>query len=353
VYGTLLWIRIDRWPLPRMALALALGLAASCVALALSAHVAMLFLSFFLLRHFGQGLMTMTAVSAMVRYLAHHKGKATALCGLGFPVAEALLPPLAIALLTLLGWRQSWLLWAALLLATLPLAIHFLLRGHRERHSAYLAEIEQKEQMAAARDVAGGGQRQWTRPEVLGDTLFYLVLPLYTAMPLLFTGFMFHQIHLVEEKGWALAIWSSLFFIHAGTQVVLKLASGLLIDRYGAIRLLPLVAIPLTLSLVVLGSSERLLAAVGFMLFIGISSGTYTTLASPFLAEMYGSRHLGAIKSLATSVMVFASAVSPVVMGWLIDSGVSMDTMACGSALYVVAAGLLARFACRAALDAR
>jgi fucose permease len=39
--------------------------------------------------------------------------------------------------------------------------------------------------------------------------------------------------------------------------------------------------------------------------------------------------------------MVFASAISPVLMGWLIDAGVSMETQALGAVIYVaVAAGM-------------
>jgi fucose permease len=57
---------------------------------------------------------------------------------------------------------------------------------------------------------------------------------------------------------------------------------------------------------------------------------------------MYGSLHLGSIKSLATAAMVFSSAIAPVLMGWMIDSGVSMDTMALVSAVYVLLASVSA-----------
>jgi hypothetical protein len=60
---------------------------------------------------------------------------------------------------------------------------------------------------------------------------------------------------------------------------------------------------------------------------------------------MYGTLHLGAIKSVTTAAMVFASAIAPVVMGWFIDGGVSMEAMAIASAAYIVIASALAGLA--------
>ena len=68
----------------------------------------------------------------------------------------------------------------------------------------------------------------------------------------------------------------------------------------------------------------------------------YSTLSSPFYAEMYGTLHLGAIKSLTTATMVFATAIAPVLMGVLIDGGVSMEQMAVAGGAYTLAAATLA-----------
>jgi hypothetical protein len=62
---------------------------------------------------------------------------------------------------------------------------------------------------------------------------------------------------------------------------------------------------------------------------------------------MYGSRHLGAIKSLGAAAMVFCTAVSPVIIGWQIDLGVSMDTLALAAAIYVFLTSALAWYAAR------
>ncbi|MDA8638058.1 hypothetical protein N9L49_05555, partial [Rhodospirillales bacterium] len=59
-------------------------------------------------------------------------------------------------------------------------------------------------------------------------------------------------------------------------------------------------------------------------------------------AELYGVVHLGAIKALVWALMVFASALSPPMMGVAIDHGIRMDTIALMSAIFLLGATILA-----------
>jgi len=83
---------VDRVALPLMVAGVVLGAALGSVALALSVGVPGLVLGFFLLRFFGQGLMTHTAQTAVARAFRQHRGKAFSLVAAGFPVAEAIAP---------------------------------------------------------------------------------------------------------------------------------------------------------------------------------------------------------------------------------------------------------------------
>jgi MFS family permease len=340
----LLWTGalIDHMDLRRYTYSVTVGLALGCALMAGSNGAVLLFASVLALRHLGQGLMSMGGATTVVRYLDHHRGKANAISGIGYSLSEALLPTLVIASLAVMSWRQSWLLWGALLLAILPLLSWVLLRDHHTRHANYLAQMNASSDTGAS-DV----KRQWTRTEVVRDPAFYLFLPALMAQPLLFTGFMFHQVHLVEHKGWDLAAWGGLYIVYALVSTGCKLVAGLLVDRFGAIRLVPLICLPFGLGLLALAISDSFLSAVLFMCLMGVSIGIYSTLSSPFFAEMYGTLHLGSIKSLTTSTMVFATAIAPVAMGWLIDAEISMESMALASVVYIVLASAAAMLGVR------
>ena len=194
----LLWTGalIDRMDLRRYAYLVTLGLAGACVVMAASSGPLVLFLAVLGLRQLGQGLMGMTASTTVVRYLDRHPGKANALSGMGYSVSEALLPSLVIASLAFMTWRQSWLFWGGMALLVLLPVTRILLRDHDKRHREYLSGLE-----IPANSRGASGRRQWTRGEVVRDPAFYLFLPALMAQPMLFTGFMFHQVHLVNQKG--------------------------------------------------------------------------------------------------------------------------------------------------------
>lgn len=344
----LLWsgALIDRMDLRRFSYMVTAGLAIGCFIMAGSTGVVSLFISILVLRHLGQGLMSMAGATTMVRYLDRHKAKANALSGIGYSLSEAILPSLVIALLAVLSWRESWIFWACVLLLLVPLLTMFLLRGHDARHTAYLE--------AVAPDADGArvqSRKQWTRNEVIRDPLFYMFMPALLAQPMLFTGFMFHQVHLVEVKGWSLTVWGSIYLLYALVSTLFKLLTGIVADKVSALRLIPLMCLPFGLGFLLLAGSNGLWVAVAFMSLMAITIGIYSTISSPFFSEMYGTLHLGSIKSVTTAAMVFASAIAPVLMGLLIDVGVSMESMAIASACYIVFASLLAGIAVRRKLQ--
>ena len=89
--------------------------------------------------------------------------------------------------------------------------------------------------------------------------------------------------------------------------------------------------------LVALAASNHPAAAILYLSLAGVSVGARVTIGGAVWAEIYGVENLGAIRSLATSFMVVSTALSPVLMGWMIDSGFSVETLAllclaCGAA---------------------
>jgi MFS family permease len=287
--------------------------------------------------------MFITSATAMVRYLDESKGKSTALAGMGYAFSEAVMPSILVALLLWVGWRMSWLISGIALVLFMVPAILYLLRNHDRRHDRYLKQLLQQENEPEQIY----RRRQWTRAEVVRDKMFYLFAPGLMSQPLMFTGFIFHQIHLVESKNWSLTAWASLFVMYALISVATKIVTGFLVDRYGAIRMVPLVALPMGVGLVVLALTSGLFWGGVFLALTGITVGFQSTVTAPFWSEMYGSKHLGSIKSLGTSVMVFCTALSPVILGWYIDRGTSMEALAMASAIYILLTSTLAFYACR------
>jgi len=334
---TLLWSGslIDRLPLRKFTVSIVTLLCVACLLISYSHHFLVLFLAVYLLRHFGQGLMSMASTTTMMRYFAYSKGKANSLSNMGYSVAESIIPTVIISLLLVVHWRTAWQLASLFIVIVLPVTLLWLSRHQPARHEEYLAE-HANEHAEGSAGKPKSKQRQWTRAQVIRDPLFYLFVPALVSQSLLYTGFMFHQVHLTEEKGWSLLVWGNLYFLFSLTTIISSLSIGVLVDKIGAVKLVPFIPIPMAIGLFTLSNSSATLVAAVFMVLMGVSTGAQAAISAPFYAERYGNKHFASIKSLASFVMVITTATSPIILGWLIDEGVSMDTLAFYGSAYAL-----------------
>jgi MFS family permease len=323
----------DRFPVRWLGALVLGGLSIASMLTGTAASPLMLGVAIFGLRFFGQGMSTHAAMTAMGRWFDRRRGRAVSIAGLGLPAAEALLPPLAVAGIAVIGWRETWL-WSAALLAVIVIPLFVLLLRH-ERHPELGPAARHAEQVTV-------GRRHWTRREVLGSPLFFALLPVVLAPPFIVTAIFFNQVTLVELRGWKLAWFAAWFPLLAVMHVIASLATGWLIDRFSAhqtllIYLLPLGTGSLLLSLV--GHPLVVPAAIALMGFaIGCSAATHGAL----WPELYGTTHLGAIRSMTAAAVVLASAVAPGLVGLLLDAGITLEAQLNTMFAYCIAAALWA-----------
>ncbi|SLN59762.1 MFS transporter [Oceanibacterium hippocampi] len=331
--ATLVWLGklADSQPLARLASMTIVGLALAAIAMASVFSPIMLVVVFYALRLLGQGMLSHLAFTAMGRWYRAQRGQAIAIAAMGFPAGEALFPIVAVALVAWIGWRETWLVAAGVLLAVLlPAMLLLLSRGRTPK--GYRAD---------GGDDDGTAPRDWTRGEVLRDPLFYALMPGLLAPPFILTGVIFNQVHLVEVKGWSLAAFAVAYPAYSLAAVSASLLYGIATDRWGSGRLLPVYLLPLASALVLLAFGTAPWTPLAFMALSGFTAGAATTLLGALWAEIYGTRHLGAIRALAVASMVFATGVAPGMMGALIDLGIDITDQILAMAGYTLAAALL------------
>ena len=312
-------------------------LALACVLMAWSTSLVLLVLAIYLLRLFGQGMFTHIAMTAMGRWFAAQRGRAISLASIGVNFGEALFPISFVGVAALIGWRGSWLVAAAvLMLVALPL-IYSLLKVERTPQSV----VQDPNRPAA---------REWTRAEVVRDPLFWASLSGVLAPPFIGTTIFFHQVYLSELRGWGPSVFAASFAIMSSMTILFALIAGQLVDRFSAIRLLPSFLVPLSLSCFVLASTDAPWGAYAFMALMGISYGFSSTLFGALWPELYGSKHLGGIRSLIVAFMVFATAMGPGLTGALIDAGISYPGQIAAMGVYSVAVIVIMTLVSRRAL---
>ena len=137
------------------------------------------------------------------------------------------------------------------------------------------------------------------------------------------TALFFFPAEIASAKNWSSLWLTGNYWLYSLVAVVTTIYSGILIDRFSARRVVPLFLLPLALALVVLNLSDHRFMVCPYMFFMGMSSGLYFTGLSALWPELYGARHLGAIKSMTNAIMVFSSALGPALVGTLLEWQIS------------------------------
>ncbi len=308
-----------------------------CLAMAAAPAAWMLPVIIFGLRFCGQGMMSHLAIVSMGRWFAAARGKAISIATLGFSLGEAALPFLFVTLMGVVGWRASWGVAALSLLLLIPLLMLML---RQERSPRGVAEIAQG---------AGMLGRHWTRGQALRNWLFWACLPGLLTQPIIGTAFFFQQVHMVEIKGWRLEEFASLFPLYTAASLVGLALGGVLVDRLGAGRLMPVYMLPQAVGLILIAGSDSLVAGAGCMVLFGIMQGSSAATLGSFWPEFYGTRHLGAIRSVSTALMVFATAIGPLATGYMIDAGIDYNDQLRGMAAAICIVSGIYFFAMRQA----
>ncbi|MEL6509636.1 MAG: MFS transporter [Pseudomonadota bacterium] len=304
-------------------------LAVACFTMAIAPAAWMLFGVIFLLRFSGQGMMSHVAAVAMTRWFIKTRGKALSTAAVGFALGEAILPLSFVALMAVISWRLHWGISAVFCVIAIPVLL-WLLR-------------EERTPQAIAKETQAVGMRHqhWTRGDAVKHPLFWLMIPTLLGPAAFVTAFFFQQVPLAMEKGWTHIQLVALFPLYTLISIGATIGSGILIDKVGTARMIPVYQLPMVAAFAVLGLADTILGAALGVALLAATVGANATVPTAFWAEFYGTRHIGGIKSMAAAIMVLGSAIGPGLTGFLLDKGLSLSNQMLGfAAHFLIACGL-------------
>ena len=318
--------RADTMRLSRLAVIVAAFFALAALLMAVGQTVWTLVLAVFLLRFCGQGMMTHMKATAMARWFVATRGRAMSITNLGHPLGEAMLPVVAIVVISTIGWRATWGVAAAVIVFALIPALMVLLAQDRAPKGSN-----------GGMGAPGLFGKHWTRAEVLGHPLFYAFVPLLLTPGFIGTVVFFHAVHVGEVKEWSLSQMAPSYATYAIASVTTGLLAGWAVDRFGPPRLLPVVLLPMAAGMALIGPAEDPWQWAVALSLVGVTQGCAAALAGTLLPTLFGTNHLGSVRSIATALMVFATAIGPGITGWFIDQDVTYPEQGTAQALWCVA----------------
>ena len=305
-----------------------IGLLLPCLAVYfLPENIIFLFIIIFALRFFGQGAMTHAGITSMTRYFGKNRGKAISFGNLGGMLGVMFLPMIVVYLNKFFDFKQIWLICSLSIIFFLPV-LYFTLSNQVDRQSKFKELIKDE-------------KRIWTTLQVMKNKKFLIYLPLTTSFSFIGTGLMFHQIFIFDQKGWTIDMLGTGFIFLGAFSIIGLLFGGPLIDLLNPRKAILYLMLPIFIGIIIILLFENFYFLLVYMSLFGLNLGISAPFTGSLWADLFGVESLGTVKALFHAIVVLASALSPVIFGYVIDWGFGIGVISIISLNMIIISSLL------------
>lgn len=271
--------------------------------------IAVLIVFFFMLRFSGQGVLTMVSRNMLMKWFIARRGLVNGISSVFVSLGFATAPLTFDLLIQETSWRQAWLLMASaigiiftafvfLFFRDNPEDVNMVADGEKHANKEHNVIVKPFKQIGLKE--ARSGLTFW---------LFAIPLSIYS---LYVTGFTFHLVSLFNEAGMsrekALAIFIPVSFI----SVSFAMVGGWISDRIKLQYLLWIMLLAEIIALFSLANIKHEMFYYTFIIGNGIVSGIFNVLMAVTWPRFYGRDHLGQITGFVMALVVFGSALGPI-----------------------------------------
>lgn len=272
----------------------------------------LMFICFFLLRFFGQGCMAMVGRVALGKWFNHKRGRATAIAGIFVAFAFNGGPYVLNYLTEGLGWRAAALLLAGATGILMGGIGWLLLRDTPEECGLVMDGITDEAHLEKLRERVPDTVKEFTRAEAIRTYSFWVFSLALGIQGMVMTGIFFYfpsigAEHLfTREETYAPLLFMP--FVSVTTNVIAGWLSDRTKLRYLLYAMMAAQCLG-TIGLILYGTP---LGQGLFVLGYGVAGGFFAVLVTVTWPRFYGREHLGAVSGVNMSVLVFSSALGPV-----------------------------------------
>jgi sugar phosphate permease len=275
--------------------------------------IAVMMFLFFMLRFSGQGVLTMVSRNMLMQWFAARRGMVNGILSVFVALGFSVTPLTFDWLIQGTSWRMAWLLMAGGIGIVFTLFAFFFFRDNPED----LGMLPDGEKHGARKnDVTIKAFKQFNLSEARKTFTFWVYAIPLALYSLYITGFTFHLVSIFEAVGMdrekALAVFIPVSFLSVG----ISLVGGWISDSIRLKYLLYFVLSGELIALFSLGNLNDGIFYYGFILGHGMTSGLFNVLMTVTWPRFYGRKHLGGITGFVMSLIVFASALGPVLFSF-------------------------------------
>jgi len=298
----LIGLLLDRFPPRVIILPSILVFAAALASLSrLGSSIGQFYLTFFLLGLVANGTAQFAYTRTILTWFQKHRGFALALILTGSGIGSILIPPATQWTISHHGWRNAYLLLAAIALLGLPLTALLV----RNRPAPLLTEST--EQSGA------------TVGQALASAVFWIFAVLTILSSFSENGLVTNLAAILTQHGIPAQSAALALSMRGGAGIVGRLFVGLLIDRLSPQRIQTCVLALAAVGSLILAVAGTSVAALIGALLLGVGLGSEADVGPYLLARYFGRRHFSVLYGLTWTAYAIGGGTGPVFVGRLFD----------------------------------
>ena len=320
---------------------IAAGLGCGCLFMSNISSLPELYLAFCIVRSLGQGALSLISVWLVGEWFEQKRGFATALAGLGGGLSVMTIPIVNNWLITQYGWGTAWVVLALAVWTVLIIPAMLLVRDRPEEiglqpdgwepvtpgAAAGSPGVAPEVNTAASRHSADSLPRvgitptseSWTVHDVLRDPTFWKLLAVPSTAGLVGTGLVFHQVSLMQVHGLESYEALGLMTVQAAFATLLTFPVGWLTDRLESRHIHFCAMLALAAATILVITMPYRWMAIVYALLLGLHGSILRSTGNVVWINFYGRTHQGAVRGIAWSAMILASALGPLPLAVSID----------------------------------
>ncbi len=234
------------------------------------------------------------------------------------------LPPLISALMSSLGWRWTWACLASIHLVLGVVLAGLFIRNKPEDVGRFPDGHASQEQLDHSHQAARGRvyhtKEDWCVRDALQTPALWILLILFSVLLFTTTMLTTHQVAYLQDLNYSPMVSATALGLMLGMSILGRMVSGILGMRFEGRYLAAVFMACMGLGIVSLMNARGIFFVYLYSTLTGIGFGGMIVLLPNVMGAYFGRTHFSRIVGWTTPVVTLASAVSPMLAGFLYDA---------------------------------